>query len=112
MKKLLTVAMLTAVSLGVALAASTESKEPVKPEPHWVSGTITAWDAATKSVNVKDDSGKEMDIAGNADTKVSGTPKVGEVVKVKYKTDKDGKSWATHVFAGKEEIEKADKKHH
>ncbi len=112
MRKFFTLAMLTAVALGVSLAASTQTQEMAKPEPHWASGTISAWDETAKALKVKEEGGKEIELAWNADTKVHGTPKVGEIVKVKYKNDKDGKAWATHIYAGKDEIEKADKKPH
>jgi len=112
MRKFSTLAMLTAVALGFSLAASTQTQEMAKPEPHWASGTISAWDESAKALKVKEEGGKEMELAWNADTKVRGTPKVGEVVKVKYKSDKDGKGWATHIYAGKDEVEKAGKKQH
>jgi hypothetical protein len=73
-------------------------------------GTITAWDDATKTMKVKDESGKEMSITWNDQTKVMGTAKVGEMVKVEFKKEKDT-MMATHVIVGKENIEKAGMDH-
>lgn len=100
MRKLVAMAALAVLAVGVpVLAAQTQSA--AKPAPEWVKGTLTAWDAAAKTCTVKDEAGKEHSFTWNADTKVEGTPKVGEAVQIKYKADKDGKEWATHIHVGK-----------
>src|SRR6266850_7198310 len=104
MKKFLALAVVAAFVLALPALADTTKKS----EKHgmWAKGTITAWDDATKTVKVKDESGKEMSITWNDQTKVTGTAKVGEMVKVEYKKEKD-MMMATHVIIGKENIEKA-----
>lgn len=93
---------------GSAIAAQTKPMD--KPEPAWAEGTIAAWDDAAKSFTVKDKDGKEWAFSWGEEAKVMGKAAVGEMVKVKYKKDKEGKAWATHIFVGKAEIEKAGKK--
>ena len=107
MRKMLALAIVAAFTLGVAAYA--DQTKPMAKGDH-AKGTITAWDDASKTFKVKDKNGKEWDFSWNEATKVHGTPKVGEVVKLDYTKDKDGKSWATHVFVGKEEVEKASTK--
>jgi hypothetical protein len=51
-----------------------------------------------------------MSITWNADTKVMGAGKVGEMVKVGFKKEKDT-MMATQVFVGKENMEKAGMAH-
>jgi hypothetical protein len=43
----------------------------------------------------------------NDKTMVHGQAKVGEMVKLEYMKDKEGKATATHVYVGKEEMDKA-----
>jgi len=109
MKKMLTTtAVVALLCAGVALAGQT--KPMSTPETGWVKGTITAWDETAKSMTVKDEKGKELTFAWNAETKTMGTPKVGEMVELKYRTEKNGQTLATHVFVGKEQMEKAHTK--
>src|SRR5262245_2319539 len=98
MKKFLALAVVAAFAVAVpALAAQTK---PAEKADH-AHGTITAWDDATKTFKVKDKAGKETEYSMNDQTKVTGTPKVGEMVNLQYTKDKDGKAWATHVTVGK-----------
>ncbi len=109
MKRILaTTAVVALVFAGVALAAQT--KPMSKPEPGWVKGTITAWDPSAKSLKLKDGEGKEWSFSWNDDTKVMGTPKVGEMIELKYRKDKDDHTMATHIYVGKEQMEKAHMK--
>ena len=94
MKKLIALAIVAAFALGVpALAAQTK---PAEKGEH-AHGTITAWDDATKTFKVKDKNGKEWDFSWNESTKVTGTPKVGEMVSLQYMKDKDGKAMASKI---------------
>jgi len=103
MRKFLAFAALAAFVICVpALAAQTK---PAEKADH-AHGTITAWDDASKTFKVKDKSGKESDFSWNDQTKVTGTPKVGEMVSLQYTKDKDGKAWATHITVGKTEAAK------
>src|SRR5437867_8750794 len=107
MKKMLALAVVAAFVIAIpALAAEhkTANKEM------WAKGTITAWDDATKTMKVKDEAGKEMSITWNANTKVQGTGKVGEMVKVGYRMEKET-MMAVQVFVGKENMEKAGMDH-
>ena len=61
------------------------------------SGMITSWDDAMKQGTVRNSTGKETSFGWNETTKLTGTPNVGEHARVSYRTDKDGKSWATHI---------------
>jgi len=107
MRKLMTLGIVAAFALSMtAFAAQTK---PMEKSDH-AKGTITAWDDATKTFKVKDKNGKEWDFSWNESTQVHGTPKVGEVVKLQYSKDADGKSMASHIWAGKEEVEKASSK--
>ena len=105
MRKLLALCVVAVFTMGLTAYAA-QTKPMVEKGDH-AKGTITAWDDATKTFKVKDKNGKEWDFAWNDSTQVHGTPKVGEMVKLEYTKDKDGKAWASHVWAGKEEIEKA-----
>jgi hypothetical protein len=67
--------------------------------PH-VSGTITAWDDATKQGTVTDSANKQTTFGWNDQTKVEGTPKVGEHASVSYTKDASGKRMATHIHIG------------
>jgi len=109
MKRILTTAAVAALLFsGIALAGQT--KPMSSPEPGWAQGTITAWDDAAKTFKVKDDDGKEWSFTWNDESKVMGTPAVGEMVRLKYKKGKDDKTIATHLYIGKEQMEKAGMK--
>lgn len=109
MKRLLALSVAAIFALGVtAFAADAQTKAMAKGEH--AKGTITAWDEATRTMKVKDKDGKEWAFEWNDKTMVHGTPKVGEMVKLEYSKDKDGRMWATHVYVGKEEIEKTKAK--
>ena len=109
MKRMLTTtAVVALLCAGVALAGQT--KPMSTPEPGWVKGTISAWDESAKTMTVKDEKGKEWTFAWNTETKTMGTPKVGEMVELKYRKEKDGHTLATHVYVGKEQMEKAHMK--
>lgn len=96
-KKLIALAAaLTFVFVLPTIAGTTGSH---KSTPH-VSGTIASWDAAAKEGTIKDSAGKETSFGWNEQTKVTGTPKVGEHATVSYTKDKNGKIWATHVSVG------------
>ena len=97
MKKL--IAFAAAAALVLLLPTLASAKGTKKSPPH-TSGTIAAWNEATKVVTVKDSAGKEHSFTWNEKTKVTGTPKVGEQVKVVYAKDKDGKMWATEIHVG------------
>jgi cobalamin-dependent methionine synthase I len=97
MKKLIAMAVAVILVLGGSTLASAHSTH--KGAPH-VSGTITAWDDATKQVTVKDSTGKEHSLTWNDQTKVEGAPKVGEHASVTYTKEKDGKMMATHIHVG------------
>lgn len=107
MRKFLALAVVAAFALSMpALAAQTK---PAEKGDH-AKGTITAWDDASKTMKVKDKNGKEWEFMWNDQTKVTGTPKVGEMVNLQYMKDKDGKSVATHVTVTKTETAKASTK--
>ncbi len=107
MKKLFALAIVCALVLAMPALAGDEKK---MEKGEWAKGTITAWDDATKTMKVKDDSGKEWSFAWNDKTMVHGKAAVGEMVKLEFTKDKDGKPWATHVYVGKEEISKFESK--
>lgn len=109
MKKFLALAVVAAFVLAIPALAG-EEKKADKGNMMWAKGTITAWDDATKMMKVKDEAGKEMSITWNDKTKVHGTAKVGEMVKVEFTKEKD-MMMATHVFVGKENMEKAGMDH-
>ena len=103
MRKFLALAIVAAFVLCIpAFAAQTK---PAEMAGH-AHGTITAWDETSKTFKVKDKNGKEWDFSWNDQTKVTGTPKVGEHVSLEYKKDKDGKAWAIHIAVGKAEMAK------
>jgi|SRR5258706_11384175 len=108
MKKFLALAAVAAFVLALPALAATPAKG-AKPEM-WATGTITSWDDAIKTMKVKDEAGKEMSITWNEKTKVQGSAKVGEMVKVEFKKEKDT-MLATHVFVGKENMDKAGMDH-
>ncbi len=65
-----------------------------------VNGSITKVDSDMKMMIVKDESGKEVTVYWNADTKVEGAaPSEGAMVSFKA-VEKDGKMWATWVKTG------------
>jgi hypothetical protein len=94
MKKLFALAVAGTVVLLLPTFAGASENWIDKPN---VSGTITAWDDATKQATIKDSAGKEISFGWNEKALAAGTPKVGELASVAYTTDKDGKNWATHV---------------
>ena len=107
MRKFVALAIVAAFALCVpAFAAQTK---PAEKADH-AHGTITVWDDATKTFKVKDKNGKEWEFAWNDQTKVTGTPKVGEMVSLQYTKDKDGKALASHVTVGKTETAKTSTK--
>jgi hypothetical protein len=93
------IAMAAALVLMLALPTAAAAKTAHKSSPH-VSGTIVSWDEATKQATIKDSAGKETSVVWNDQTKVEGTPKVGEHASVSYMKEKDGKMLATHVHVG------------
>jgi len=98
MKKLIALAIVAAFALGVpALAAQTKPAAEKMDKGEHAHGTITAWDDATKTFKVKDKNGKEWDFSWNESTKVTGTPKVGEMVSLQYTKGADGKAMASKV---------------
>jgi|SRR6266850_4177526 len=108
MKKMIALAVVAAFLIAIPALAGEEKK--MEKGEMWAKGTITAWDDATKMMKVNDGSGKEMTISWNENTKVQGTAKIGEMVKVGFKKEKD-MMMATHVYVGKENIEKAGMDH-
>ena len=102
MKRAMIVGMLLALAVPV-LASQTQPAA----KPGWARGTITAWDEGSKSLKIKGDDGQETALVWDKDTKVHGSAKVGEPAKVKHKKDKDGRLLATHIYVGKEEMDKA-----
>lgn len=106
MRKLMVMAVAAMLLVGfAAYAVDTQTKAMDKGDR--AKGTITAWDEATKTFKVKDKDGKEWAFEWNDKTMLHGSPKVGEMVKLEYSKGADGKMWATHVYVGKEEIEKS-----
>ncbi len=93
------IAFAAAAALVLFLPTLAAAKGTKKAGPH-VSGTIAAWNDAAKELTVKNSAGKEEIFTWNDQTKVVGTPKVGEHVKVAYMKDKDGKMWATEIHVG------------
>ncbi len=100
------IAFVAAAALVLLLPTLAAAKGTKKAAPH-ASGTITAWNEATKELTVKDSAGKEETFTWNEKTKVMGAPKVGEHVKVAYMKDKDGKMWATEIHVGAPSAHKA-----
>jgi maltose-binding protein MalE len=101
LKKLIVFA--TALILLGSLATAGERKAEKSASSaagHSASGTITAWNEATKEFTFKTSAGKEETFTWNEKTSVSGTPKVGEHVKVKFAKDKEGKVWVTGIHSG------------
>ncbi|HEY3174821.1 MAG TPA: hypothetical protein VGK94_03575 [Candidatus Polarisedimenticolia bacterium] len=106
MRRLLVLAVAAMFAFGVMAFASEAQTKAMEKGDH-AKGTITAWDEGTKTMKVKDKDGKEWTFEWNDQTMVHGAPKVGEMVKLDYSKDKDGKMLASHVYVGKEEIGKA-----
>jgi hypothetical protein len=109
MKKFFALAIVAAIVLALPALAG-EMKKTDKAE--MAKGTISAWDDATKTFKVKEESGTEWTFAMMDKSEVHGTAKVGETVMVKYTKDEAGKMWAHHVFVGKDEIAKAERMQH
>lgn len=107
MRKLLALAVVTAFVFALPALAGDEQKAEKAMKGSWAKGTISAWDEATKTLKVKEENGKEMTFTMNDKTMVHGQAKVGEMVKLEYMKDKEGKPTATHVYVGKEEMDKA-----
>jgi len=107
MKKLLAFSILAMFVL--CIPAIADQTKPTEKTDH-AKGTISAWDEGSKSFKVKDKDDKEWSFSWNDATKVHGTPKVGESVRVEYTKDKDGNALATRVWAGKEAMGKAEGK--
>ncbi len=103
------IAFVAAAAIVLLLPTLAAAKGTKKVTPH-ASGTITAWNEAAKEITVKNSAGKEETFAWNEKTKVMGTPKVGEHVKVAYMKDKDGKMWATAIHVGGPSAHKAPSK--
>jgi len=108
MKKVLALAVVAAFVFAIPALAGNDKKS--EHGMMWAKGTITSMDEASKMMKVKDESGKEMSITWNEKTKMDGAAKVGEMVKVSYKMEKES-MMATHVIVGKENIEKAGMDH-
>lgn len=106
MKKLFALAVAAVLVCGI-MAFAGDSQTKMMDKGDRAKGTITAWDEATKTFTIKDKDGKEWTFEWNDKTMVHGAGKVGEMVKLQYTKDADGKMWASHVFVGKEEIEKS-----
>src|SRR5262245_9460096 len=99
-RKLFALAGALALAFGVAMAAEkAPAQKASKTEPDMVKGTITAWDDATKTFKVKDESGQEHSMMWDASTKVHGTARVGEHVKVSTKME-NGQMMATQIHIG------------
>jgi len=90
------IAVAGAATLVVLLPTLPAATATPKPAPH-ASGTISSWDAEAKQATIKDAAGKEISFSWTDETKVTGTPKVGERASVSYTKDKAGKLWANHV---------------
>lgn len=109
-KKLFALAVVALLmTAATALANDPQTQRAANPDPEWIDGTIVTWDDATKNFKVKDSTGKEISLTMDANTKVHGTGKVGEPVRVKTKKDRDGNVMATQIFIGREQIDKAPK---
>ncbi|HZE89018.1 MAG TPA: hypothetical protein VE404_05690 [Verrucomicrobiae bacterium] len=109
MKKFLALAVVAVCVLSLPLLAA-EAKKADHQGPMWATGTITAWDTATKSMKMKDESGKEMSMNVSDKAQVHGTAKVGEMAKVAYRMH-ENTMMAMQVFVGKENMEKAGMDH-
>ncbi len=100
------IALAAAAALILLLPTLAAAKGTKKAAPH-ASGTITAWNEAAKELTVKNSAGKEETFTWNEKTKVMGTAKVGEHVKVSYTKDTGGKSVATEIHVGAPSAHKA-----
>jgi len=89
-------AWILVLTVALSLPAGAAEK-PAASSVARMSGTITAWDGAAKTVTVKNAAGKQTSFSWNEKTKVSGIAKLGERVTVSYEKDKDGKAWATLI---------------
>jgi hypothetical protein len=89
--------VLAALACPAPLAAATPSK---KVHGVALSGRVSKVDAASKTLSVRDSSGREVALAWTGATKMTGGElKVGEVVTVRY-LDKDKKHIATTIHVG------------
>src|SRR5262245_31397519 len=86
-KRVLALAIVAALVLCVPAIA--DQTKPAAGKPDHIKGTITAWDDATKTFTVKGKDDKEYAFSWNDATKVNGTPKVGEEVKVEFAKEGD-----------------------
>ena len=89
--------VLAALACPAPLAAAAPSK---KVHGVALSGRVSKVDPASKTLSVRDASGREVALAWTAATKMTGGDlKVGEVVTVRY-LDKDKKHIATTIHVG------------
>ncbi len=102
MKKLIVFAGALAMVffLPAAAAQRKSEKSASSVAGHHASGTITAWNEANKEVTIKNSAGKEETFTWSEKTKVLGTPKVGEHVKVEYAKNKEGQVLVTGIRVG------------
>ncbi|HEX4441336.1 MAG TPA: hypothetical protein VH854_14755 [Thermoanaerobaculia bacterium] len=97
MKRVLALCLVLGFSVASVVFAQDASQKTEKMSGKMMTGTVTKVDSASKSMTVKDDSGKETTVYWDDSTKVSGgSPTEGATVMFAT-MDKDGKTVATQI---------------
>jgi hypothetical protein len=97
MKRVLALCLVLGFSVASVAFAQDAAQKTDKMSAKMMTGTVTKVDSASKSMTVKDDSGKETTVYWDDSTKVSGgSPTEGATVTFAT-MDKDGKTVATHI---------------